>query len=117
MEQLNPGDLLVTHTYYNSIGEVLPDITVKLNLEEPSIDGGIIFYKIDNESGNGTAQGTATLQGAEITIYAAEDINYIDTVTNTTKKWLANESTGIVVTTNENGMATTTANALPYGKY
>lgn len=74
--------------------------------------GGASFLKIDMDRNTNVPQADATLAGAEISIInrSASDV-YVNGV------WYAPGATCLRITTNAQGRATTTSNALPYGTY
>ncbi|MBR0379485.1 MAG: VaFE repeat-containing surface-anchored protein [Mogibacterium sp.] len=74
--------------------------------------GGVKLAKIDNDLDEAYAQGDATLQGAEFTIYN-QSINSVMVG----GKEIAKGEAAMVISTNADGIATTGAHDLPYGSY
>ena len=74
--------------------------------------GGVKLAKIDNDLDEAYAQGDATLQGAEFTIYN-ESINSVMVK----GKEIAKGDAALVITTNADGIATSGDHDLPYGSY
>jgi len=74
--------------------------------------GGVKLAKIDNDLDEAYAQGDATLQGAEFTIYN-QSINSVMVG----GKEIGKGEAALVITTNADGIATSDAHALPYGSY
>jgi hypothetical protein len=74
--------------------------------------GGVKLAKIDNDLDEAYAQGDATLQGAEFTIYnqSAETVMVGG-------REIGKGEAALVITTNTDGIATSDAHALPYGSY
>ena len=74
--------------------------------------GGVKVAKIDNDLDTNYAQGDATLQGAEFTIYnqSAETIMVGG-------KEIEKGGAALTIITNADGIATSDAHALPYGSY
>ena len=108
------------------------------NLEEEVIRGGVSVQKLDDGTLDATAQGDATLAGAVVTVtnvsedsvvmYA--DVSYGTNVSIVTEgKTARTDENGktyyvyepgddvLTMTTDEDGFATTSADALPYGTY
>lgn len=115
--------------------------TIAFANDDPVVSGGVSFEKIDAETQSAKAQGSASLENAEISIYnISESASH-----NGTKSIPAYSSAGVfasalnetigdddkrtefvnfmeqfkmlTVTTDANGKATTASNALPYGTY
>ena len=80
--------------------------------EESVIRGGVRISKIDLQLDEAYAQGDATLEGAEFTIYNKSKQNvFVDG-----KEYKPGEAVK-VITTNKDGIAEAPKNALPYGSY
>lgn len=86
------------------------DITFDVTNE--TIRGGVKINKIDKELNKAYAQGDATLKGAEFSI-----INRSKGAVVVDGKTHAVGAICKVITTDENGIASTTASALPHGDY
>ena len=84
----------------------------KLKGDETIIRGGVKLAKIDHELNEAYAQGDATLKGAEFTV-----CNQSKQSVMVGGKEIAKGDAALVITTNENGIATSDAHALPYGSY
>jgi hypothetical protein len=74
--------------------------------------GGVKLAKIDNDLDEAYAQGDATLQGAEFTIY-----NHSINSVMVGGKEIAKGEPALVITTNADGIAASGDHALPYGSY
>jgi len=74
--------------------------------------GGVKLAKIDNDLDEAYAQGDATLQGAEFTIYN-QSINSVMVG----GKEIGKGEAALVITTNADGIATSGDHDLPYGSY
>ena len=79
---------------------------------ETIIRGGVKLAKIDNDLSEAYAQGDATLEGAEFTIYnrSAETVKVGG-------KEIPKGDPVLVIKTNDQGIAESAADALPYGTY
>ena len=76
------------------------------------IRGGVKLSKIDNDLDENYAQGEATLQDAEFTVYnQSKESIMVD------GKEIAKGDAALVIKTNEEGEASSDAHALPYGSY
>ena len=82
-------------------------------LSEPPVYGGVKFSKIDWERNTNIPQGSASLEGAEITIYNNSGMEI--TLKDGTK--VADGGIVAVISTNIAGNTQTAADALPYGDY
>ncbi len=82
-------------------------------LSEPPVFGGVKFSKIDWERNTNIPQGSASLEGAEITIYNNSGMEI--TLKDGTK--VADGGIVAVISTNIAGNTQTAADALPYGDY
>ena len=74
--------------------------------------GGVQIQKRDLETGEAAAQGNATLEGAEFTIIT---LNENPVIVN--GETYENGEAVLTLTTDENGLASTDADTLPYGHY
>lgn len=74
--------------------------------------GGVQIQKRDLETGEAAAQGNATLEGAEFTIIT---LNENPVIVN--GETYENGEAVLTLTTDENGLASTAADTLPYGHY
>lgn len=74
--------------------------------------GGVQIQKRDLETGEAAAQGNATLEGAEFTIIT---LNENPVIVN--GETYENGEAVLTLTTDENGLASTDADTLPYGYY
>ncbi len=74
--------------------------------------GGVRAPKIDHQLAEGTAQGDATLAGAELTVY-----NRSAGAVVVGGRGVAPGEAALTVATDESGVATSAADALPYGTY
>ena len=74
--------------------------------------GGVKLAKIDNDLDEAYAQGDATLQGAEFTIYN-QSVNSVMVG----GKEIAKGEPALVITTNADGIAASGSHDLPYGSY
>ena len=74
--------------------------------------GGVQIQKRDLENGEAAAQGNATLEGAEFTIIT---LNENPVIVN--GETYENGEAVLTLTTDENGLASTDADTLPYGHY
>lgn len=74
--------------------------------------GGVRVPKIDHQLAAGTAQGDATLAGAELTIY-----NRSAGAVTVGGRSVAPGEAALTITTGEDGVATSAADALPFGTY
>ena len=74
--------------------------------------GGVQIQKRDLETGEAAAQGNATLEGAEFTIIT---LNENPVIVN--GETYENGASVLTLTTDENGLASTDADTLPYGHY
>ena len=80
--------------------------------DDTIIRGGVKLAKIDNDLDEAYAQGDATLKGAEFTIYnqSAETVMVGG-------KEIGKGDAALVITTNADGIATSSDHDLPYGSY
>lgn len=111
-------------TGYNNSGTIQRDfniredgVVVNLNTSDTAIKnnvirGGVRIEKWDSELNSNNAQGSATLQGAQFQIIS---FNSAPVVVN--GETYNNNEVIITITTNESGVAQTSANLLPYGNY
>ena len=90
---------------------VIVDLTEEPT-EEPVIRGGVKVSKIDAQLLESYAQGDATLEGAEFTIYNKSKQNV-----SVNDKECAPDEAVLVITTNKDGIATSKNKDLPYGTY
>lgn len=74
--------------------------------------GGVSAPKIDHQLASGTPQGDATLAGAALTVY-----NRSAGAVTVDGRSVAPGEAALVVTTGDDGVATSAADALPYGTY
>ena len=74
--------------------------------------GGVKLAKIDNDLDEAYAQGDATLQGAEFTIYN-QSVNSVMVG----GREIAKGEAALVITTNADGIAASGSHDLPYGSY
>lgn len=74
--------------------------------------GGVKLVKIDNDLDEAYAQGDATLQGAEFTIYN-QSVNSVMVG----GREIAKGDAALVITTNADGIAASGSHDLPYGSY
>ena len=94
------------------------DDGVKLNggntftISDSVISGGVKIQKRDYETGKKTPQGNATLEGAKFSIISRND-NPVYVKGKTYQK----DETVMTIKTDENGLAATSADALPKGDY
>ena len=81
-------------------------------LSDPVIHGGVEVFKVDGETGNGTASGNSTFEGTEITIknVSAHDIVYEG-------KRVKPQEDVTKIYADKTGRAATPADVLPYGTY
>ena len=84
----------------------------RLKGDETIIRGGVKLAKIDHELDEAYAQGDATLKGAEFTVYNQSKQSVM-----VGGKEIAKGEAALVITTNESGIASSDAHALPYGSY
>ena len=80
--------------------------------DETIIRGGVKLAKIDNDLDEAYAQGDATLEGAEFTIYNKSRESVM-----VGGKEIAVDGAALVITTNAEGIATSAQKVLPYGSY
>ncbi|MCR4855202.1 MAG: VaFE repeat-containing surface-anchored protein, partial [Erysipelotrichaceae bacterium] len=80
--------------------------------DETIIRGGVKLAKIDNDLDEAYAQGDATLEGAEFTIYNKSKESIM-----VNGKEIAVDGAALVITTNTEGIATSAQKVLPYGSY
>lgn len=118
-ENKAPTGFLINNTKYSvQITEDGADQSVVRTYNEPvipetAISGGVTIRKLDAElNTNNQKQGDATLAGAEFTIYNANSksvrVGGVDYASGAGVK---------VITTNDQGVASTGSNDLPYGSY
>ena len=84
----------------------------KTSSTEVIVKGGVKIAKMDNDLDEAYAQGDATLEGAEFTIY-----NKSEKSITIGGKEIAKDAAAMVIKTNAEGIAETAADALPYGTY
>ena len=72
-----PGYELDPETYTVQIPQGQPDFTAVTESREQAVKVKIHVQKKDGETGESTGQGKGTLEGAEYTVYAGEDIGTI----------------------------------------
>lgn len=80
--------------------------------DDTPIRGGVKLAKIDNDLDEAYAQGDATLEGAEFTVYNKSK----ESVMVKGKEYAVDEGC-LVITTDKNGIATSGDHDLPYGTY
>ena len=80
--------------------------------DDTPIRGGVKLSKIDNDLDEAYAQGDATLEGAEFTVYNKSK----ESVMVKGKEYAVDEGC-LVITTDKNGIATSGDHDLPYGTY
>lgn len=76
------------------------------------IRGGFMVQKMDSELGENYAQGDATLEGAEFTAYSQND-----NVVMIGDRKINRGEAAVTIKTDKNGLAKSSADALPYGDY
>ncbi len=117
VEESAPGGYLKKGTLERAFSITQNGVIVDLTGADQSITdtvirGGVKIQKRDAETGNTTAQGGATLEGAVFEI-----INMNSQAVVVDGKSYKNGETVIQMTTDSQGIAQTKADLLPYGKY
>ncbi len=108
---LNEGILERTFTIRED--GVMVDLTAEdQSIKNDVIRGGVMIQKRDSETGKDTPQGNATLAGATFEIINESEGNVVVGDTE-----YAPGKVVMTIATDENGVAQTAADALPYGTY
>lgn len=108
--EIDPEVYVVNITAEEYTGALIKSYQTVTSSEEV-FRGGVEVQKVDSETGS-TAQGSATLAGAEFTIYNRNDYNVIVNST----EYAPGEAV-LTLVTDDKGHAASAVNALPYGSY
>lgn len=108
---LGKGNLSAEFTISQN-GEMIDLTGEDTSISNQIIRGGVKIQKRDLETGEADAQGNATLEGTELTVTTLNKNPVI-----VDGKSYENGDVVLTLTTNEQGLATTAKDTLPYGHY
>lgn len=108
---LNQGKLLLEFDITED-GQILDLTAEETSIQNQVIRGGVKVQKRDLETQDAKPQGSATLGGAEFTITSLNEGSVLVDGKSYTKDQVV-----LTLTTDEKGQASTSDNALPYGRY